>query len=169
MSDTNFRPGSSTGYGAGSGSGSSAGAGSAGVSSQHPAGSGMSYEAQHRYEGQDRSRRMGRQDRDEQGYMDQAAEMADDAWRGAQDYYDQGSRRVSEWAGEHPNQLWAAIAIAGAFALWMAYRPIFPGGGTHSNFDPSRYRYRRLPRPEGRSAFMERGAASATGRRGRMD
>ncbi|MBX9758843.1 MAG: hypothetical protein K2Y29_08690 [Beijerinckiaceae bacterium] len=165
MSDTNFGPGSSTGYGAGA----SSRTGSAGVSPQHPSGSGMSYEAQHRYEGQDRARRMGRQDHDEQSYMDQASDMADDAWRGAQDYYDQGTRRVSEWAGDHPNQLWAAIAIAGAFALWMAYRPVFSGSRTHSNFDPSRYRYRRLPRPEGRSAFMERGAASATGRRGRTD
>ena len=165
MSDTNFRPGSSTGYGAGSGSAS--GAGSAGVSPQHPAGSGMSYEAQHRYEGQDRSRRMGRQD--EQGYIDQAADLADDAWRRAQGCYDQGSRRVSEWAGEHPNQLWAAIAIAGAFALWMAYRPGLSGSPAPLELRPVALRYRRLPRPEGRSAFMERGAASATSRRGRTD
>ncbi len=152
MSDTNFRPGSSTGYGAGSGS-------AAGV--EHPRASGMSYEAEQRMRGA----RQGH----EQGYMEQASDMADDAWRGAQEYYDQGSRRVSEWADEHPNQLWAAIAIAGAFALWMAYRPLFSGSRSHSNFDPSRYRYRRLPRPSGRSAFMESGAASATNRQSRRD
>lgn len=142
MSDTNFRPARSTGYAAGSGSAPD-------VMPLHPSGTGRSYEAEQR----------SAQDRDE-SYLDQASAMADDAWQSGREYYDQGSRRVSEWADDHPNQLWAAIAIAGAFALWMAYRPIF-GGRSRSNFDPSRYRYRRQPRPSGRAAFMEDGARSA--------
>ena len=121
-------------------------------SPQHPRGSGMSYEAIQRDEE--------RRPHDEQSYMEQASEMADDAWRAGRRYYDGGSRRVSEWADDHPGQLWAAIAIAGAFAVWMAYRPVF-GGGSRRHFDASKYRYRRLPRPSGRAAFMERGAVSA--------
>lgn len=128
MSDTNFRRGSPD-Y-------------SEDLGARHPRGSGMSYGSQQRY--------------GEQGYMEQASEMADDAWRTGREYYDQGSRRVSEWASDHPNQLWAAIAVAGAFALWMAYRPMF-SGRSRSNFDPSRYRYRRLQQPSGRSDFLERG------------
>ncbi len=141
MTDTNFRPARSTGYGAGSGLASDLGP-------QHPRGSGMSYEAQH----DSRS--------EAEGYLDQGSAMAQDAWRTSKDYYEHGSRRVSEWADDHPSQLWAAIAIAGAFAVWMAYRPIF-GGGSRSNFDASRYRYRRQPRPSGRAAFMEGGARNA--------
>ena len=148
MSDTNFRPARSTGYGAGSGSAPD----DPGV--LHPRGSGMSYEAEQRM----------RQHRD-QGYMDQASDMADDAWRAGREYYEQGSRRVTEWASDHPNQLWAAIAVAGAFALWMAYRPVLSKSAS-SGFDPSRYRYRRLPHPSGQAAFMERGAVTAE-RRGR--
>ncbi|MFN3892063.1 MAG: hypothetical protein ACK4MV_16830 [Beijerinckiaceae bacterium] len=141
MSDTNFRPASSTGYGAGSRSASD-------LSPQHPRGSGMSYKAERRSGG----RRGPGQD----SYMEQASDMADDAWRTGRRYYEKGSRRVSEWANEHPNQLWAAIAVAGAFALWMGYRPVF-SGHARANFDPSRYRYRRLPRPAGRADFMESG------------
>lgn len=141
MTDTNFRPARSTGYGAGSGSASELG-------SQHPRGSGMSYEAQRASENA------------EGGYLDQGSAMAQDAWRTGKDYYEQGSRRVGEWADDHPSQLWAVVAIAGAFAFWMAYRPIF-GGGSRSNFDPSSYRYRRQPRPSGRAAFMESGARNA--------
>ena len=147
MSDTNFRPASSTAYGAGAGSGRDD------LSPQHPRGSGMSYEAEQRARGGQ-----------SQSYMDQASDMADDAWRMGRDYYEHGTQRVSDWANEHPNQLWAAIAVAGAFALWMAYRPVF-SSHSRSNFDPSRYRYRRLSRPQGRAAFMESGAASATNRR----
>jgi hypothetical protein len=121
-------------------------------SPQHPRGSGMSYETGQRYN----ERRM----HEDQGYMEQASDMADDAWRAGKRYYEGGSRRVSEWADDHPGQLWAAIAVAGAFALWMAYRPVF-GGGSRKHFDASRYRYRRLPHPSGRAAFMERGAVSA--------
>lgn len=128
MSDTNFRRGSPD-Y-------------TEDLGARHPRGSGMSYGSQRRH--------------DEQGYMEQASDMADDAWRTGREYYDQGSRRVSEWASDHPNQLWAAIAVAGAFALWMAYRPMF-SGRSRSNFDASRYRYRRLPQTSGRSEFMERG------------
>ncbi len=146
MSDTNFRPARSTGYGAGSGSAPDLGA-------KHPRASGMSYEAEQRH-----------MRHEDEGYMDQAQHMADEAWRTGRRYYRRGSRRVTEWADENPNQLWAAIAVAGAFALWMAYRPMFSGG--NSNFDASRYRYRRLPRPSGRAAFMERDAVSAD-RRGR--
>ena len=92
--------------------------------------------------------------------------MAGEAWQAGRDYYEHGSRRVSEWANEHPNQVWAAIAIAGAFALWMAYRPAF-SHRSRSNFDPSRYRYRRSPRPSGRAAFLEDGGSSgATSRPG---
>ena len=44
------------------------------------------------------------------------------------------------------------------------FHPIF-SSQSRSNFDPSRYRYRRLSRPQGRAAFMESGAAAATNRR----
>ena len=150
MSDTNFRPARSTGYAAGSGS-----AADPDLMPMHPRGSGRSYEAEQR-SAHNR----------EESYLDQASAMADDAWEAGRGYYDQGSRRVTEWADDHPNQLWAAIAIAGALAIWMAYRPVF-GRLSRSNFDPSRYRYRRQPRPSGRAAFMESGARSAdTKRRG---
>jgi hypothetical protein len=150
MSDSNLRPGASGGPDALNPINPQ-------HSPQHPRGSGASY---------DPNRLYGDQRRDsDQGYMEQASEMADDAWRAGREYYDEGSRRVSEWADDHPNQLWAAIAVAGAFALWMAYRPVF-SSRSRSNFDASRYRYRRMPRPSGRSAGMERGAVSAdrTGR-----
>ena len=145
MSDTNFRSG-------GSGGPDALNPMNPQHSPQHPRGSGASYESGQRY---------GEHGRDsEHGYIEQASEMADDAWRAGRDYYDEGSRRVSDWADEHPNQLWAAIAIAGAFALWMAYRPVF-SSRSRSNFDASRYRYRRLPQQSGRAASMERGAVSS--------
>ncbi|MDP2355801.1 MAG: hypothetical protein Q8M31_07030 [Beijerinckiaceae bacterium] len=141
MSDSNFRPGSTTQYGAGSASD---------LGPEHPRSSGMSHDPQHRLSdpgGKD------------QGYMDQASHMADDAWQTGRDYYEQGSRRVSEWAEDHPSQLWTAIAVASVFALWMAYRPVLSRVSRNS-FDPARYRYRREPRPSGRAASMERGATS---------
>ncbi len=163
MSDTNFKPGSQPQYGAGS---------TSDPGPLHPRGSGMSHDPQHRLTdpqgkahagsfGQSYGQSYGQ----EQGYLDQASHIADDAWRAGQEYYDQGSRRVSEWANEHPNQLWTAIALASAFALWMAYRPVL-SRVSRSGFEPSRYRYRRLSRPSGRAAFMERGAVSAE-RKGR--
>lgn len=148
MTDTNFRPAHSTGYGAG------AGPAAPNLSPQHPRGDGRSRET---------SWESDRLTGDDQGFMDEASELAGDALRAGRDYYEQGSRRVSDWASDHPNQLWAAIAIAGAFALWMAYRPAF---SNRSNADPSRDRHRRLPRPSRRAAFMESGAAAAKGRRG---
>ncbi len=148
MSDSNFRPGSSTQYGAGSASD---------LGPQHPRGSGMSHDAQHRLS----DPRGG-----DQSYMDQASDMADDAWQTGRDYYEQGSRRVSEWAEDHPSQLWTAIAVASVFALWMAYRPVL-SRVSRARFDPSDYRYRRLPRPSGRAEFMERGASGGEDRQSR--
>lgn len=152
MSDTNFRqgagadperdrtgvtPGYTSGSGMGAGSGSSSYA--AELSPQHPRGSGRSHEASRR----DSSRH-------EQGYMEQASDMADDVWRTGQEYYDEGTRRVSRWASDHPNQMWAFVAAAGAFALWMAYRPLMASLSGNRDFDASRNRYRRFPRPSGR-------------------
>lgn len=142
MSDTNFKPGGKAQYGAGF---------PTDVGPQHPRGDGMSHNPQHRL-----SDPHGR----EGSYMDQAGDMAgglaDDAWRAGRDYYEQGSRRVSEWADDHPNQLWTVIAVASAIALWMAYRPI-ASRVARSDFDPADYHYRRLPGPSGRAAFLDGG------------
>ncbi len=147
MSDTNFKAGEKAQYGAGF---------ATDLGPQHPRGDGMSHDPQHRLSDPHGG---------EQTYIEQASDMAEDAWRAGREYYEDGSRRVSEWAGDHPTQLWTAIAVASAFALWMAYRPVV-SRISQAGFDPSDYRYRRLPNPSGRAAFMERGAVSAD-RKGR--
>lgn len=120
MTDTNFRPGSTGASDPGAGI-------QRGAASASPQGSHEPGYAEHA--------------------LEQASDMAEDVWRAGQDYYEHGSRRVSRWATEHPNQMWAFVAAASAFALWMAYRPLAPKTRA---FDPSRDRNRRLPRPMGR-------------------
>jgi len=96
------------------------------LSPEHPRGSGHSFDP----------------GRDRDDYMSQASEMAEETWRSGQDYYEEGSQRVSRWASNHPNQLWAVIAVVSAFALWMAYRPM-TSHRRERDFDPARFRYRR--------------------------
>lgn len=138
MSDTDFNRSRTTG--------SAAMGDPTGLSPQHPRASGRSFESHSR----------------DDDYMRQASDMAEEAWRSGQDYYEEGSRRVSRWASEHPNQLWAVIAAVGAFALWMAYRPM--SGGNDRGFDPSRYRYRR-PAGSSPARMSSSGASSASGSR----